>query len=91
MPKEGPNQRRCGSMKVTESDNLKHRQLPTEGYLQRVSAEQREYAEACASPKITETDSTNTNEQTGGLLEQILSTDNLNRAYQQVKRNKGAG
>ncbi|ABI68349.1 group II intron reverse transcriptase/maturase [Syntrophomonas wolfei] len=91
MPKEGLNHRRCGSTKVTESDNLKHRQLREEGYLQRVSAEQREYAEACASPKMTETDSTNTNEQTEGLLEQILSRDNLNRAYKQVKRNKGAG
>ena len=78
-------------MKVTESDNLKHRQLLTEGYLQRVSAEQREYAEACASPKITETDSIDTNEQTEGLLEQILDRDNLNRAYKQVMRNKGAG
>ncbi|HWR61897.1 MAG TPA: group II intron reverse transcriptase/maturase [Clostridia bacterium] len=78
-------------MKVTESDNLKHRQLLNEGYLQRVSAEQREYAEACGSPKMTETDSINTNQQTEGLLEQILSTGNLNRAYKQVKRNKGAG
>ncbi|MGI1658686.1 MAG: group II intron reverse transcriptase/maturase [Desulfitobacterium sp.] len=78
-------------MKVTESGNLKHRQLRFEDYLQRVSAEQREYAEVCASPKITETDNTNTNEQTEGLLEQILCADNLNRAYKQVKRNKGAG
>jgi len=78
-------------MKVTESDNLKHRQLFNEGYLQRVSAEQKEYAEACASPKIAETDSTNTNKQTEGLLEQILDRENLNRAYKQVKRNKGAG
>ena len=78
-------------MKVTESDNLKHRQLREEGYLQRVSAEQREYAEACASPKIIETDSTNTNKQGEGLLEQILNRENLNRAYKQVKRNKGAG
>ncbi len=39
---------------------------------------------------MTETDSTNTNKQTEGLLEQILSRDNLNRAYKQVKRNKGA-
>ena len=78
-------------MKVTESDNTKHRQLLSEGYLQKVSAEQREYAEACESPKMTETDSINTNKQTEGLLEQILSTENLNRAYKQVKRNKGAG
>jgi group II intron reverse transcriptase/maturase len=91
MPKEGLNQRRCRSMKVTESDNLNHRQLRFEDYLQMVSAEQKEYAEVCESPKMTETDSTNTNEQTGGLLEQILGRDNLNRAYKQVKRNKGAG
>lgn len=78
-------------MKVTESGNLKHRQLRIEDYLQMVSAEQREYAEVCAPPKMTETDNTNTNEQTEGLLEQILSTENLNQAYRQVKRNKGAG
>jgi len=40
---------------------------------------------------MTETDSTNTNEQRERLLEQILSRDNLNRAYKQVKRNRGAG
>lgn len=78
-------------MKVTESDSLKHRQLRLEDYLQRVSAERKEYAEVCASSKMTETDSTNTNEQTEGLLEQILSPENLNQAYRQVKRNKGAG
>jgi group II intron reverse transcriptase/maturase len=78
-------------MKVTESGNLKYRQLRFEDYLQRVSAEQKEYAEVCASPKMTETDSTNTNEQTEKLLEEILSAENLNRAYKQVKRNKGAG
>ena len=40
---------------------------------------------------MTETDSTDTDQQGEGLLEQILSRDNLNRAYKQVKRNKGAG
>jgi|GEM_PF-6051702 len=38
-----------------------------------VSAEQREYAEACEPPKMTETDSTDTDQQGEGLLEQILS------------------
>jgi len=76
-------------MKVTESDNLKHRKLRLEDYLQMVSAEQKEYAEVCGSPKMTKTDNTNTNKQTEGLLEQILSRENLNRAYKQVKRNKG--
>lgn len=78
-------------MKVTESDILKHRQLRFEDYLQMISVEQKEYAEVCASPKMTETDNTNTNKQTEELLEQILARDNLNRAYKQVKRNKGAG
>jgi group II intron reverse transcriptase/maturase len=78
-------------MKVTESGNLKHRQLQLEDYLQRVSAEQKEYAEVCAPPKMAKTDNTNTHEQTERLLEEILSADNLNRAYKQVKRNKGAG
>jgi group II intron reverse transcriptase/maturase len=78
-------------MKVTESGNLKHRQLRFEDYLQMVSAEQREYAEVCASPRIAETDSIDTNKQAEGLLEEILKAENLNRAYKQVVRNKGAG
>lgn len=78
-------------MKVTESGDLKHSQLLFEDYLQMVFAEQREYAEVCEPPKMTETDSTDTNQQREGLLEQILNRDNLNRAYKQVKRNKGAG
>ena len=78
-------------MKVTESGKLNHRQLRKEGYPQKVSAEQREYAGACAPPKMTETDIPDTDKQTEGLLELILTRDNLNRAYKQVKRNKGAG
>ncbi len=78
-------------MKVTESGATKHRQLQIEDYLQRVSAEQKEYAGVCGPPKMAETDITDTTEQTEGLLGQILATDNLNRAYKQVKRNKGAG
>ncbi len=78
-------------MKVTKSDDLKHRQLQIEGYPQMVSAEQREYAEAWMSPRMTETDITNTTKQKEGLLEQILASENLNRAYKQEKRNKGAG
>jgi group II intron reverse transcriptase/maturase len=56
-----------------------------------VSAEQKEYAEVCGSPRITENNITNTNKQTEGLLEQILTDENLSRAYKQVKKNKGAG
>jgi group II intron reverse transcriptase/maturase len=78
-------------MKVTRNDNVKHRQLHMEDYLQMVSAEQKEYAEVCGSPRITENNIANTNKQTEGLFEQILTSENLNRAYKQVKRNKGAG
>ncbi|WP_136479708.1 group II intron reverse transcriptase/maturase [Acetivibrio thermocellus] len=78
-------------MKVTENGEMKHRQLQEEGYPQTVSAEQRGYAEACEPSKMTETDITNMNMQTEGLLELILSRENLNRAYKQVKKNKGAG
>ena len=78
-------------MTVTESDTLKHRKSPKESCLQKVSAEQKEYAEACASPRMTETDITSANEQTERLLGKILDPGNLNKAYKQVVRNKGAG
>jgi RNA-directed DNA polymerase len=41
--------------------------------------------------RMIEKDNINTNEPTGGMLERILSRDNMNEAYQKVKRNKGAG
>lgn len=78
-------------MKVTESDTLKHRKSLKGSYLQKVSAEQKEYAEACTSLRMAETDITNANKQTDRLLEKILEPENLNKAFKQVKRNKGAG
>ena len=78
-------------MRATSGDNIKHRQLHIEDYLQMVSAEQKEYAKVCSSRKMAETDIINENKQTHGMLEEILTADNLNRAYKQVKRNKGAG
>jgi len=77
-------------MKVTERD-IKPRQLQFEDYLRRDTAEQEEITGVGASRRMIETDITNTTEQAEGLLEQILAEDNLNRAYKQVKRNKGAG
>ena len=77
-------------MNVTE-DKLKDRQLHTEGHLQMVSAEQKEYAEAPACSRIAENTSIITDLQMAGLLEEILSDDNLNEAYKKVKSNKGAG
>lgn len=77
-------------MNVTKSE-LKDRQPHNEGYLQKVSAEQREYAEVFAHQRITENNITNTDLPTDNLLEQILDYDNLNQAFKKVKSNKGAG
>jgi RNA-directed DNA polymerase len=77
-------------MNVTKNE-IKDRQLHMEGYLQRVSAEQKEYAEASAHLRITENNHIITDFQTDELLEQILQSDNLNKAYKKVKSNKGAG
>ena len=77
-------------MKVTES-RYKNRQLHIEDYLQMVSAEQKEYAEVFDYSKITEKSSVITDYWTNNLLELILRQDNLNKAYKQVKRNKGKG
>ena len=77
-------------MNVTEN-KMKDRQLQNEGHLQRVSAEQREYAEASACSRIAENTNIITDLQTTGLLEEILQNDNLNKAYKKVKSNKGSG
>lgn len=78
-------------MKVTGSDDNQHRQLTLWDYLPRDTAEREEITEACESPRITEAEITNRTKQTEGLLEQILSQENLELAFRQVKRNKGAG
>ena len=77
-------------MNVTEG-KFKDRQLHREGHLQKVSAEQRGYAEASACRRIAENTDIITDLQTAGLLEKILHRDNLNKAYKKVKSNKGSG
>lgn len=77
-------------MNVT-NDGFKDRQLHIEDYLQRVSAEQKEYAEVSAHQRIAENNNNITDFQTDNLMEQILHRDNLNKAYKKVKSNKGAG
>lgn len=77
-------------MKVTK-DGFKDRQLHIEGYLQMVSAEQKEYAEVSAHQRIAENNNIITDFQTDKLMEKILSNGNLNQAYKKVKSNKGAG
>ena len=76
-------------MNVTES-RFKNRQLNIEDYLQMASAEQGEYAEVFDYRRITEKSSAITDYWTDNLLELILRKENLNKAYKQVKLNKGA-
>ena len=77
-------------MNVTKNE-IKDRQLHIEDYLQMVSAEQKEYAEVSAHSRITENNDIITDFQTDELLDAILQSDNLNKAYKKVKSNKGAG
>ena len=79
-------------MKVTEvekKESTKH--CCGSGYRRRNSAEHEKESGALIDKRITENNDTNADRQVGGLLEEIVSTKNLNKAYLRVKRNKGAG
>lgn len=60
------------------------------GCCQRDNAEHEGYDGALTDKRITENNITNADRNRYGLLEEILSTNNLNKAFKQVKRNKGA-
>ncbi|MDW7669142.1 MAG: group II intron reverse transcriptase/maturase [Bacillota bacterium] len=55
------------------------------------SVEHKIHRNGQSDSRIIEKDNINTNKPTEGLLEKILSKDNMNKAYKKVKRNKGAG
>jgi group II intron reverse transcriptase/maturase len=77
-------------MNVT-NEEAKYRQLHNEDYLQKVPAEQEEYAEVYDSLRITENNVINAGLSTERLLERILDRDNMNMAFKKVQSNKGAG
>ncbi|WP_312432439.1 group II intron reverse transcriptase/maturase [Lacrimispora sp.] len=79
-------------MNVTEvekRESTKH--CCSNGCRRRDSAEHEENGGALIDKRITESNATNADRKVDGLLEIIVSNENLNRAYQRVKRNKGAG
>lgn len=76
-------------MNVTKRTQRCRKQKETYG--QRNTAEQERYDKGHCSNRITENNATNSNRQNEWILEQILSSDNLNLAYKKVKKNKGAG
>jgi len=78
-------------MNVTGNRDESRKHCDNSGYPQRDSAEHEEYAGALTSSRITENNITNANRPERGLLEEILTPSNLNRAYKRVKKNKGAG
>lgn len=76
-------------MNVTNT-GAKGSQLPAEGSTQKDSAEHEGYAGAHSSVRITETDNTDANEPRMRLLEQIVSSSNMNEAFKRVKANNGS-
>ena len=66
---------------------MKAENVGDDGYLQRDSAEHKEYAGAQRSFSLIWEEKNNAQPR---LLERILDKDNLNRAYKRVKANKGA-
>ena len=78
-------------MNVTENGNKKSRiHCKGSGYCQRDSAEHEGYDRALTEKRITENNNTDADSRVNGLLEKILESDNLNRAYKKVKKNKGS-
>ena len=79
-------------MKVTEverKESTKH--CCGNGCLWRDSAEHEEETGALIDKRITQNNTADADRQASGLLEEIVSRGNLNRAYKRVKKNKGAG
>lgn len=78
-------------MNVTEFGTKKSRiHHENDGYCQRDSAEHKGDDRALTEERITENNITDASSEGYGLLEQILDPSNLNKAYRQVKKNKGA-
>lgn len=78
-------------MNVTEIGTKESRiHCNDNGYCQRDSAEHEGYDRALTGKRITENNITDADSEVNGLLEKILDRENLNRAYKQVKKNKGS-
>lgn len=79
-------------MNVTETErkeSIKH--CCGSGCRRKDSAEHEEESGALIGQRITENNAINADRNVGGLLERIVSPENLNQAYKRVVRNKGAG
>ena len=71
-------------MKVTEAERKEStKRCCGNGCPQRDSAEHEEYAEALIGKRMTENNITNADRGENGLLEEIVSAGNMNRAYKE--------
>jgi len=78
-------------MNVTEVGTKKSRiHCSDNGYCQRDSAEHEGYDGVLTEKRITENNNTDADSGVNRLLERILEPNNLNKAYKQVKKNKGS-
>ena len=75
--------------KVETEESTKH--CCGNGCCRKDSAEHEGEGRALIDQRITENNSANADRRGYGMLEEIVSADNLNRAYKRVKKNKGAG
>ena len=76
---------------MTTKDGFKDRQLHIEDYLRVIPAERGREAGVSVYQRIAGGDDIITDFWTDNLLELIIRKENLNKAYLQVKRNRGAG
>lgn len=78
-------------MKITEN-TLECRKLNKETIINCGNSVEHEiHRNGQSDSRMIEKDNINTNKPAEGMLERILSKDNMNKAYLKVKRNKGAG
>ena len=79
-------------MKVTETERKEStKRCCGSGWRRMDSAEHEEEGGALIGRRITENNVTDADREVEGLLERIVSRENLNKAYKRVKKNKGAG
>ena len=78
-------------MKITENTSICRKQNKDTIISCGNSVEHERRRNGQSDSRMIENDNVNTNKPTERMLERILSSDNMNEAYQKVKRNKGAG
>ena len=78
-------------MKITENTSICRKQNKDTIISCGNSVEHERRRNGQSDSRMIENDNINTNKPTERMLERILSSDNMNEAYQKVKRNKGAG